>query len=375
MRYLIPSLKFYERLYHISLNSNSKNTIRNLYSLRRLCSHVYKKQTERKSLLIGTHDGQFHCDEALACWMLKQLPKYSDATIIRTRDISELEKCDVAVDVGGVYNPETNRYDHHQRSFNETMKSLGGYNRITKLSSCGLIYYHMGKDVISELLQISKDDIVVEKLFKKLYSRFIEEVDAVDNSIDQFGNGKPRYQISTTIAARIKRLNPIWREINPDFNLAFEKAIELCGEEFKGQLNFLVEAWLPARKVVEDAFATRFSIDPSGEIIFFEAGGCPWEEHLFAIERENEILGKTKFVLYVDQSGEYRVHSVRKKFGLFGHRQGLPNQWCGLRDEELNNVAGISGCIFVHASGFIGGNKTFEGALEMARKSMGCGKS
>lgn len=35
---------------------------------------------------IGTHSGVFHCDEALACFMLKQLPDYCDANIIRSRD-------------------------------------------------------------------------------------------------------------------------------------------------------------------------------------------------------------------------------------------------------------------------------------------------
>lgn len=29
--------------------------------------------------LIGTHSGTFHCDEALACFMLRKLPEYSDA--------------------------------------------------------------------------------------------------------------------------------------------------------------------------------------------------------------------------------------------------------------------------------------------------------
>lgn len=39
---------------------------------------------------IGTHSGVFHCDEALACFMLKQLPEYSEAEIIRTRDMKVL---------------------------------------------------------------------------------------------------------------------------------------------------------------------------------------------------------------------------------------------------------------------------------------------
>ena len=76
----------------------------------------------KKSLIsqkIGTHNGTFHCDEALACFMLKQLPEYKHADIVRTRNPEELAKCDVVVDVGGVYDPEKHRYDHHQRYFVE----------------------------------------------------------------------------------------------------------------------------------------------------------------------------------------------------------------------------------------------------------------
>lgn len=35
---------------------------------------------------------------------------------LRTRESSLLDECDIVVDVGGVYNPENHRYDHHQRS-------------------------------------------------------------------------------------------------------------------------------------------------------------------------------------------------------------------------------------------------------------------
>ena len=71
----------------------------------------------KKSLMsrkIGTHNGTFHCDEALACFMLKQLPEYKHADIIRTRNPEELAKCDVVVDVGGVYDPDKHRYDHQR---------------------------------------------------------------------------------------------------------------------------------------------------------------------------------------------------------------------------------------------------------------------
>ncbi|MCJ8749141.1 hypothetical protein PDJAM_G00172810, partial [Pangasius djambal] len=66
---------------------------------------------------IGTHNGTFHCDEVLACYLLRQLPEYKDAEIIRTRDPVELARCDIVVDVGGVYDHKQHRYDHHQRYF------------------------------------------------------------------------------------------------------------------------------------------------------------------------------------------------------------------------------------------------------------------
>ena len=36
-----------------------------------------------RMMKIGTHNGTFHCDEVLACFMLKQLPQYKDAEIVR----------------------------------------------------------------------------------------------------------------------------------------------------------------------------------------------------------------------------------------------------------------------------------------------------
>jgi MYG1 exonuclease len=37
-----------------------------------------------------------------------------------------------------------------------------------------------------------------------------------------------------------------------------------------------------------------------------------------------------------------------------------------VRDEALSELSGVPGCVFVHSSGFIGGNSTYEGALAMA---------
>lgn len=56
--------------------------------------------------------------------MLKLLPEYKDAVIVRTRDMAKLNECDIVVDVGAVFDHEMKRYDHHQREFTETLSSL-----------------------------------------------------------------------------------------------------------------------------------------------------------------------------------------------------------------------------------------------------------
>jgi uncharacterized UPF0160 family protein len=54
----------------------------------------------------------------------------------------------------------------------------------------------------------------------------------------------------------------------------------------------------------------------------------------------------------------------------FNLRAPLPEPWRGHRDADLEAICGIPGSIFVHASGFIGGTKTREGALKMAVEAL-----
>ena len=111
---------------------------------------------------IGTHNGSFHCDETLACSLLKMLPRsvlvclaiwtfiysvrFQDADIVRSRDPSVLATCTVVVDVGGEYDPARLRFDHHQKSFSQSLNSLDSTLKwTTKLSSAGLVYFHFGE--------------------------------------------------------------------------------------------------------------------------------------------------------------------------------------------------------------------------------------
>ena len=60
---------------------------------------------KRKMVKIGTHNGTFHCDEALGCFLLQQTPEYKSTEIQRSRKPEVLQDCDIVIDVGGVYDP------------------------------------------------------------------------------------------------------------------------------------------------------------------------------------------------------------------------------------------------------------------------------
>ncbi|XP_072104692.1 MYG1 exonuclease isoform X1 [Mobula birostris] len=319
---------------------------------------------------IGTHDGTFHCDEALACFLLRQLPEYQDAEVVRSRDPQVLKDCDVVVDVGGVYDPTLHRYDHHQRSFTETMSSLRpGSGRCTKLSSAGLVYLHFGPRILSQCLGLQPSDPALPTLMDKVYENFVEEIDAVDNGIAQY-EGEPRYTITTNLSCRVSHLNPPWNAENQDTQAAFVQAMQLVGSEFLDRLTYYHRSWLPARELVEEAIRGLCEADASGEIMILKQGGCPWKEHLFELEKELSLSTPIKFILYTDQRGQWRVQCVPETPTSFRSRLPLPEAWRGLRDEDLTMRSGIPGCVFVHANGFIGGNTTQEGALHMAQETL-----
>lgn len=202
----------------------------------------------------------------------------------------------------------------------------------------------------------------------------LQAIDAVDNGINQFDTEQPpKYVNDTDLSARVGRLNLDW--VDPDQssekeNEAFQQAMALTGSEFLDSVRFHAKSWLPARSIVMECLAARKEIDPSGEIMVLNRF-CPWKLHLFELEEEMKIEPPIKYVLYQDdRSKNWRIQAVAVAPDKFESRKPLPSHWRGLRDDELSKEAGIPGCVFAHMSGFIGGNKTYEGALAMARDAL-----
>ncbi|CAL8582522.1 hypothetical protein XPA_008178 [Xanthoria parietina] len=367
-----------------------------LRALFKMSTSPAPKRVKTSPPLIGTHNGHFHADEALAIYLLRLLPTYNPSTLLRTRDPSLLSNCHTVVDVGGEYDAGRNRYDHHQRTFDTTFP-----NKSTKLSSAGLVYLHFGKAIIAQRTGLNPESEEVEILWRKLYNEFIEAIDANDNGISVYptsetaslskrfndsgitlsslvGDLNNDFSISATPKSTDHETNDTNSASNPDPQAAedtrFLAASTLMGTSFLRKLNGYHTSWLPARSTVLTAYQKRHENDPRGRILVFR-DPAPWKDHLYTFESSSSPSKSSKvlYVLYPESStpgAKWRIQAVPTGKDSFESRKPLPEAWRGLRDEELSAKSGVEGCVFVHASGFIGGNGSEEGAREMARRAV-----
>ena len=339
--------------------------------------------------VIGTHNGHFHADEALAVYLLRLLPENKQASIVRSRDPEVLKTCNIVVDVGGVHEHGIARYDHHQREFAVIFPG-----KETKLSSAGLVWMHHGKSIISAVTGLKQDHPDCDLLYEKLYECFVEAFDANDNGIavydskalKQAGIEKKFSDRGFSIASVVNRYNyaaPTTKtngaangDSQDEEDARFLKASAFVGEQFTLELDDKFNNWLPARTLIVQAFADRQNYDAEGRILVVPQqpdGGTPWGDHLYNLEKENGCEGQVLYVLFAENGkpdSKWRIRAVGVSGESFETRKGLPEAWRGVRDDHLSTVSGVQGCVFVHAAGFIGGNVTFDGALEMAKKAL-----
>lgn len=333
-------------------------------------SNFKRLKVDKMVKRICTHSGSFHADEALAVYMLRLLPQFKDAKVVRSRTPTDWEESDVVVDVSGKYDG-IKFFDHHQREFFETFDE----NHKTKLSSAGLVYKHFGRDIIKSVLhEINDRDLDV--LFLKVYKQFVEALDANDNGISKIDveetNIKPKFSDSAiTIPGIISNMNPNWNDdcSAEKYDEQFFKASSFIGGVFVDLVTGYGKSWLPAKGLVQKALESRFDVDKSGKIVMLSQF-CPWKEHLFEAEKQMGITDEIQFVLFEDSSKTWRVSTVPVSANSYKFRKGLPEPLRGLRDQELSDKSGIPECVFIHAAGFIGGTKTKEGALKMAQMSL-----
>lgn len=305
------------------------NKVSNLYTI-----------LQRSGAVAATHSGSFHADDVLAAAALRLATP--SVTILRTRDQSQLDAADIIFDVGRVFDPAACRFDHHQPEYNETREDGIPY------SSFGLIWRELGAELCGSAAAASRVD-----------RWMVQGVDAIDCGVTLSKETPP--VIVMSISSAIGSFNPGWQDdTSPDaLNEAFERAVTWVTALLQ---NIIREAngMETARAVVEQG-----ALLESGRLMVLDSD-VPWKELVLGAPEYEQLL----YVVSPDAQSRWRVHAVPERAGSFNNRKSLPAAWAGLDGEELDNVAGLQGCVFCHRSRFVAGHMTKDGAIEMARLAL-----
>lgn len=297
-----------------------------------------------------THNGSFHYDEVLATAILQKI--YPGSELIRTRDPKEFEQGDIVYDVGRVFNPEKKKFDHHQKEFNATFSPK--YN--IKMSSAGLIYKYYHEELFA-CFGFTKQSSIYDFIVDKIYSEFFLPADAIDNGVDIFGTIKVR-----TVANVVQNFN-VYNATSDnasDENKRFKNAVNFVNLDLHNYLDYVLKDYA----VNYEYFANELK-DFKGDVYYTEV-----KVPMDLIYDINESLKKDLKFVIAKNNQEFRILTLPLVKGQFEVRYPLHPDWRGLADDSLNAVTNIPGCIFVHATGFTGGNKTLKGAQEMCKKSL-----
>lgn len=212
---------------------------------------------------VGTHDQLFHPDEVVAC---ATLDRCKNIDIIRTRDLCKIAECDIVVDVGGVYDPEKGRFDHHQ--YKGRGEKPPTYNGETPMSSAGMVWKHYGKEFVSKCGKFS--DELCTRIANEVYEKFIRSVDYEDNFGRQRASIGKISRSTLTDFIRMKNTSDVFGE---EQNEAFLDAVQFA----KRFLTRIVEIshrditnYSIQDATVRHAVTRRFDVHPSGHYIVLD---------------------------------------------------------------------------------------------------------
>ena len=289
-------------------------------------------------LVVVTHDGTFHTDDVFACAVLSLVFTDREIEVVRTRDEATIQAGDIVFDVGGIYDPETMRFDHHQKGGADTRDNGIPY------ASFGLVWKQYGVELAGS---IDNAQFIDEQL--------VQGIDGADNGVVNkvSDNGVYSYSVIDAISA----LRPTWEE-DLSMDEAFMEAVNMAVNILERMMRH-AEGYSHARELLEISYEE--SVDKTVIDIGKEYPG--WYEVMSSYP-------EPLYVIYERSDGSWGVKAVRETPTEFTPRKPLPEEWAGLRDEELQAVSGVPDAIFCHNGRFMVAAKSKEGALTLAQKAV-----
>ncbi len=298
-----------------------------------------------------THDGIFHADDVYSSALLQNT--FPGIRIKRSRSRQIQSEVDIVFDVGGVYNPKENRFDHHQEGFDVSRESG------IPLSSLGLLWRKYGKDCIRSVLAPYKHEEFMKSIdnwcgytINHIDTQLIETIDCIDNGYGGYvlsvrggvgGNTILGNHEANTLSDFIKRMNKPQHEDNPTDNRKwFDKAVEIAVDDLK---NMIINSYFfqkVRKEVVERALNASTSDNPQVLVLDRYISGV--DTHLKAEELKNVDI---HFVVF-EQTEQWKIIGIPGTGGRFSQKTPLPSEWAGLEGESLAKASGYSDAVFAH---------------------------
>lgn len=287
-----------------------------------------------KKFSIVTHDGDYHADDAFSVAALSLLLGENCIEVTRSRDPEVIKKADYVVDVGGIYNANLQRFDHHQEG------GAGVRENGIPYAAFGLVWKHYGEKLCGSAMVANKIDLEI-----------VQPNDAIDNGKEIY---KTIYDGVYPFAFYdfLQALSPSWKEgVNID-EVFFQAVVyaKLVLKRIISKLNDNVEA---------DRIVTEIYNNSEDKRLMIFDKYYP----------SNETLSKFAeplFIVFPRKDGEWTIKGIKVEKNSFVRRKFLPENWAGKRDSELEEITGVIGAKFCHSGRFIAVAKTKEGILKMA---------
>ncbi len=282
---------------------------------------------------VVTHNGNFHADDVFSIAAIKCI--FPAFKLTRTRDLELINKADIVIDVGGEYDAEKGRFDHHQRG------GAGQRENGIPYSSFGLIWQKYGLDICQGNQEVATS----------VDTGLVSVIDAIDcGHVEGVSTG-------VSLSHTISMFNPTWQE-DSHFDDCFDEAVDFASRVLT---RFIASAsgGISAKSIV--ATAIENAADP--RVIVLEKY-TPWKRTVHALSDE------ALYMVYPSSSGQWRIQTVPAELGSFEDRKPLPKQWAGLSDDALKEVTGLSDAMFCHNGLFIAGCESFESTMKMAEMAL-----
>jgi uncharacterized UPF0160 family protein len=281
------------------------------------------------NITIATHNGNFHADDVFSIAALKNI--FPSFNLIRTRKLDLIGKADIVIDVGGEYDADAGRFDHHQRG------GAGERENGIPYSSFGLVWQKYGL----EICQGNQD------VANSVDAGLVSTIDAID-----CGHVEGIYK-GISLSRTISMFNPTWEE-ESNFDECFDEAVDFASRILT---RFIASAsgGINAKDIVAKAIDN--AEDP--RVIVLEKY-TPWKKTVHALS------DKALYMVYPSQSGQWIIQTVPVEPGSFEDRKPLPKEWAGLSDDAFKAVVGIDDVMFCHNGLFIAGAASFESIMKMA---------